>query len=75
MAIDTYVPNVEHNNSDNFMWQIQSCQQQVIPSPSQGEARVGVERRIVLRDSTPILSFPLPRGRDGKEHTISNIFG
>jgi hypothetical protein len=42
-----------------------SCQHQLIPSPAQGEGEVGVERRIVLRDSThPIL--PPPRGKGWK---------
>ena len=34
----------------------------------------GVERRMVLRDSTLILPFPLPGGRNGKEYAISDIW-
>ena len=36
---------------------------------------MGVERHRRLMGSTPILTFPLPGGRDRKEPAISNIFG
>jgi hypothetical protein len=76
LRLDTYIPNVEHNNSNKLSCVNSiSCEHQVIPSPGRGRARVGVERRIVLGGSTPILSFPLPGGRDRKERTASNIFG
>ena len=72
LRLDTYIRNVEHNNSNKLSCVNSiSCEHQVIPSPGRGRARVGVERRIVLGGSTPILS-PF-QGEGIEERTASNI--
>jgi len=75
--LDTYVSNVEHHNSNKFLFM---CEFNKLPAPTYslplagGRARVGVERRIVLIDSTPILTFPLPGGRDRRAYNFNYLW-
>ena len=73
--VDTYVPNAEHNNSNKFYFipkfnKLSAPACSLLPPPGRGRVRVGVEgcglRHSDRTRSTPILSFPLPGGRDNE---------